>query len=120
MNNKNSNFLSKLTLIMPTYNRQSYVLRNINYWNKTGIKLIILDASQNPINKKLLESFEIDITYIHKSNSSFDDRILESFVHIKTKYAQLIGDEDFYISSAITSCINELEKRKLIDALVVV
>lgn len=101
--------LSELTLVMPTCRRQDYVFRNLEYWSKTDVKIIILDDSPKSIDKKIVDKFNKNIKYIH-SQKSYSDRLEIAANEIKTKYAQLICDDEFYIISALNACIDELEK----------
>ena len=101
--------LSKLTLVMPTYGRQNHVIRNIAYWSNTGVILLVLDASPIPIENEILKSFGENIIYIHDTNN-YNERLVNSFSKINSKYAQLICDDEFYPISAVISCIKDLEK----------
>ena len=101
--------LSKLTLIMPTSRRQEYALRNMQYWSNTSVTLIVLDNSPSPIDANLIKSFGKNIIYKY-DNRTYEKRIMGALSLINTKYTQLIGDDEFYVKSAVTSCIRELEK----------
>jgi len=101
--------LSKLTLVMPTCRRQDYAIRNMRYWSNTGVVLLVLDDSPNPIEESIIKSLGSNIYYRHET-SSYTNRIVNAFPKINTKYAQLICDDEFYIISAIISSIRELEK----------
>lgn len=101
--------LSELTLVMPTCRRQDYVFRNLEYWSKTDVKIIILDDSPKCIDKKIINKLNKNITYIH-SQKPYSDRLEIAANEITTKYTQLICDDEFYIISAISACIDELEK----------
>ena len=47
------NKLSKLTVIIPTYNRKTSIKKVINFWkNIPHIKVIILDAAINHLTKR--------------------------------------------------------------------
>ena len=100
--------LSKLTLVMPTCRRQDFVLRNIEYWSKTDVKIIILDDSPKSIENEIINKFNKNIKYIH-CQKSYSDRLEIATNEIKTKYVQLICDDEFYIISALESCLDELE-----------
>ena len=108
MNNKNL-ILEKLTLVMPTYQRQKYALRNMRYWSDTNVTLMVLDGSEDPINSKILNSFGANIVYINDP-SSIEQRLNKAHFKINTEYVALIGDDEFYVVSAVKSCIQELEK----------
>lgn len=105
----NSLELSKLTLVMPTSRRQDFVLRNISYWSNSGVTLLVLDNSPNAIEDSIIKSFGKNIIYKHDKRT-FEKRIFDSFSFINTKYSQLIGDDEFYIKSAVISSIKELER----------
>jgi len=106
---KSHSNLSELTLVMPTCRRQDYVFRNLEYWSKTDVKIIILDDSPKSIDKEIINKLNKNITYIH-SQKSYSDRLEIAANQINTKYAQLICDDEFYIISALNACIEELEK----------
>jgi len=103
--------LSKLTLVMATYGRQKHAIRNMTYWSNKGVILLVLDASPLPIEKEILKTFDKNIIYVH-DQSDYNERIVNSFSKINTKYAQLISDDEFYPISAVLSCIKELEKNE--------
>ena len=101
--------LSKLTLVMATYGRQDHAIRNMRYWSNTGVILLVLDASPKPIENEILKTFDDNIIYVHDT-SDYNERLVNSFSKINTKYTQLICDDEFYPISAVLSCIQELEK----------
>ena len=105
--------LSNLTLVMPTCNRQNFAIRNMKYWSNTNVKLIVLDDSPKPIDQSKIQSVGKNIIYVHLEKS-WAERIMCSFDLINTKYVQLIGDDEFYIISAIENCIKELENNELL------
>lgn len=109
------NNLNQLTLIMPTFQRQEYALRNMHYWSNSGVILRVLDGSSTPIENTLLNSFGENIIYKHDPRSLYE-RIGGALSVIDTKYIALIGDDEFYIISAVESCISELEKNDSIIA----
>ena len=101
--------LSKLTLVMATYGRQKHAIRNMTYWSNTGVILLVLDASPIAISNEILKNFSDNIIYVHDT-SNYNQRLVNSFSKINTKYAQLICDDEFYPISAVLSSIKELEK----------
>ncbi|MDC1014863.1 TIGR00180 family glycosyltransferase, partial [Candidatus Pelagibacter sp.] len=105
--------LSKLTLVMATYGRQDHAIRNMRYWSNTGVVFLVLDASPNPIKNKQLKNFGNNILYVH-DQSDYNERIVNSFSKINTKYTQLICDDEFYPISSVISSIKELEKNEKI------
>ena len=109
MKTKEFSELSKLTLVMATYGRQEHAKRNMAYWSNTGVILLVLDASPKPIENEILKTFDDNIIYVHDT-SDYNERLVNSFSKINTKYTQVICDDEFYPISAVLSCIKELEK----------
>ena len=102
------NLLSKLTLVIPTYNRQSYALRNMRYWSGQGATVLIIDGSDSPIPTDDLAGFSDNI-YYHYLPVSMYDRLKYSLELIETDYCALMGDDEFFLPSALQNCINELD-----------
>lgn len=102
------NQLKKLTLVVPTYERQEFALRSMRYWSDKSVSMIVLDGSVKPIDSVLLKEFGTQIRYLHKP-IGFYERLCESLDLIDTEYAALAGDDEFYIPSAVEQCINELD-----------
>jgi glycosyltransferase domain-containing protein len=100
--------LSNLTIIIPTFNRQDYALRNMSFWSSTNANIHILDGSKYEIDNSLLSKFATNINY-HHYPVSFSERIAIAASFIKTKYAVLLGDDDFFLLSGLSACIYELE-----------
>lgn len=106
------NFLKDLTLIIPTYQRHFYIKRSLKYWSKTGVKVIVVDGSKQSLNYSYIKKLNSNIKYIHNNKASFQKRILIATNKIKTKYVMLCFDDEFFILSALSSCIRKLESNK--------
>jgi glycosyltransferase domain-containing protein len=102
------NLLSKLTLVIPTYNRQSYALRNARYWSGQGATVLIMDGSDTPILTDDLAGIECNVQY-HYNNVNFEDRLNMASSYINTEYAMLCGDDEFQVYSGLIACIEFLE-----------
>lgn len=100
--------LSKLTLIIPTYNRQDYALRNMRYWSGSEATVHILDGSEKTIEHERLKDIEDNIYYHHFPVSVFA-RLEKVHELVKTKYVALLADDEFYVPSATEMSIAELE-----------
>jgi len=105
------NTLNNLTLIVPTYFRQSYALRLMRYWNDKGPKVIVLDGTDCPIPQKDLVGLGSSVVYMHNP-VSMHERIRSSLNLIETDYVALNGDDEFYIPSAVIKCIQELQRNQ--------
>lgn len=106
----NKSNLGRLTLVVPTFKRQEFALRLMNYWNDKGPEVIILDGSPDPIETTLLSRFDPRLRYIHKPVCLYE-RLAVALNLVKTDYVALAGDDEFYIPSAIESCIRELDSQ---------
>src|SRR5450830_531348 len=104
------NSLSQLTVVIPSYNRQDFLVRQCAYWSKSGATLIIADGSTKPLSEQLrgIVATATDVLYIH-SAASFVERLAEASKHIKTRYAVLLGDDEFYLHSGLASAIAKLD-----------
>jgi glycosyltransferase domain-containing protein len=99
--------LTRLTFVVPTYERRDYVLRLMNYWVDKGPRLIVMDGSAEPIEPEKLDAFAPHIQYLHRPVGIYM-RVAEALDLIQTEFVALAGDDEFYISSAVESCIEEL------------
>jgi glycosyltransferase domain-containing protein len=104
----NSNLLSKLTIVIPTYNRQSYALRNMRYWSDYGATVHVLDGSSLAISELELASLTNKICY-HHLPISISERLKLAVDFVVTEYSVMMGDDEFFVPSALESCISELD-----------
>tara|TARA_B100000989_G_scaffold83491_1_gene59810 strand:+ start:2740 stop:3816 length:1077 start_codon:yes stop_codon:yes gene_type:complete len=97
--------LEKLTIVIFSYNRQRCLQRSIDYWLNYNVKILILDGSETKLDVSHLNNK--NITYIYDPRS-LHDRLLSSINYIDTEFVMLSADDEFYLPSAISSCINFL------------
>ena len=102
--------LEKLTIIIPTYKRQIFAIRCMQYWSGKKISIIILDGSKFSVDVKILNKFEKNITYYHNPIGYYE-RILSAINLIKTDYVLLGCDDDFYIPSVLNTCIKKMNDK---------
>ena len=109
MNSDNSNLhlLKKLTIVIPTYQRQPFMLRNMQYWSGKSVKVVYLDGSKAALDPSFLTQIESNIKYIHSPVGVYE-RILSSIGFVDTEYVMLGCDDEFYIPSALNSCLIKL------------
>ena len=74
--------LNKLSIVIPTFDRQKYALRSMKYWSDNGVPQVhVLDGSKEPIEQKYLEDLGenlfllslANVTKINKYWRIFDD-----------------------------------------------
>ncbi|MDB2603312.1 TIGR00180 family glycosyltransferase [Planktomarina temperata] len=109
-NQKNST-LSMLTVVIPSYCRQDFIIRQCAHWHGSGASVIIMDGSPKPLANNMQQTIAelADITYVH-STAIIIDRIKHAATLIKTPYAVLCGDDEFLLASGLCSAIALLEQ----------
>lgn len=100
--------LSKLTIVIPTYNRQDYALRNMRYWSGSEVTVHVLDGSDKTIESGYVDNLGENVHYHHLPVSIFK-RLEKVHELVKTKYVALLSDDEFYIPSAVEASIAEME-----------
>jgi glycosyltransferase domain-containing protein len=104
--------LSELTIIVPSFNRQRFVFRQMEFWAKSNVNLHILDGSEIPLALNgRFDEFQ-KMNYHHMPFSLYERFSLASDL-IDTKYAVFLGDDEFYIPHALLSCIENIENYDL-------
>jgi glycosyltransferase domain-containing protein len=108
---KSDEVLSLLTVVIPSYGRQDFLLRQCVYWHGSGAVVLIVDGSPKPLGERaqhILSGLR-DITYLH-SPTSLKDRLKQAAKLIQTRYAVMLGDDEFFLFSGLRSAIHLLEK----------
>lgn len=103
--------LTKLTLVIPTYNRQGYVLRHMRYWSGSSVTVHVLDGGAQPIPAEEMAELAANVNYHHLPISIWD-RFGKAVDLVQTEYAALLGDDEFFLAQALQACIQELEADK--------
>ena len=101
--------LNDLTIIIFSYNRHKWLKRILSYWSNYSVKLLILDGSEKRLNEKYISSK--NMKYIHDRRGLYE-RLLSTTNYIDTKFVMLGSDDEFYLPSALLSCVNFLSKEE--------
>lgn len=103
--------LKSLTVIVPSYNRQSFLLRQIAYWQNTEAEVILLDGSPDPLSQRVREALRgiPHIQYLHIPEH-FTERLAVAGRMIDTPYTVLLGDDEFHLHSGLREAIRHLNK----------
>lgn len=99
--------LNRLTLVMPTYERQRYALRSMKFWDLRGPKILVLDGSASSLRNEELSEFGDKIEYYHWPVDMLS-RIRQSLPLVKTEFVAFLCDDEFYLPSGLEACISEL------------
>ena len=97
---------SKITIIIPTYNRRKHLKRALTYWGILPFKIIVADGSQH-VYKGTIPN---NVDYYHDSESDIYERINNALKQVDTPYSALCADDDFHTCNGILAAINFLDK----------
>ena len=118
--------LSELTIIMPTYNRPRQLERAIEYWRDIPITMHILDGALRPcfevgriVNCAAKINYHSLPTKVNeKFMGNYALRIIEGMSHIKSKYAALLGDDDYFTIRGLCESLKILSSNDKVDAVI--
>lgn len=114
---KNSNVLSNLTIICLTYERHSYIRRQIAYFYDCPINLWFMDGSKNSINFEgtNLKSGQLKWKYQHLPELNYYERLLLAVEEVETDYICLLPDDDILLKTGLEMAINNLNEYKKLE-----
>lgn len=99
----------KLSIIIPTYERPTYIARAVSYWMGSDFKVHVLDGSKQPndVIRARCEGTNIDYHWLPRSVQQRLSKITE---HIDTEYTVMCGDDEFLLKSTISTLIEHLDE----------
>ena len=110
--------LSNLTIVIPTFNRQTYLIRQIMYLSNYSVKLIIVDGSNEKISEKFINELKLckDFEYIHSIEMSYVERIKFATKKVKTNFAMCLAEDDFLVFTGVNKAIDILKNDNSLSA----
>jgi glycosyltransferase domain-containing protein len=111
--NKISVNLSKLSIVIPSYERHTFLLRQCMYLYGSGATIFLIDGSTKPLNEeiqKFLNQLE-NVNYIHMPGSVVSRLRFVSNL-INTQYTVTSNDDDFLLCSALNEAIENLDSNQ--------
>ena len=110
--------LSDLTIVIPTYNRQKYLIRQIMYLSNYSVKLIIVDGSNKKISEKFINELKFckDFEYIHSMEMSYVERIKFATKKVKTNFAMCLAEDDFLVFKGVKKAIDVVNNDNSLSA----
>jgi glycosyltransferase domain-containing protein len=108
--NFNAVDLSKLTIVIPTFERPDFLLRQIRYMANWNVRIIIIDGSEVPLSAELLIILKDlpHIDYRHRQ-LSYVARLSSIVNEVVTPYVMCLADDDLYLQTGLLHAINKLE-----------
>lgn len=96
-----------LTLICPTYQRHHCLERSYRFWgNRIELCVLYADGSEHSFPSANVQPENIQ--YFHQP-VSFPQRLFNMLKLVKTPYVCIVGDDEFYIPSSLSSCVEFLD-----------
>jgi glycosyltransferase domain-containing protein len=95
-----------LTVCILTRNHPENLIRQINYYSKHNIQLIILDASDRPF----IQPIHSMVEYHHVADWRYHKRLIFLRECIKTQYMVLQADDDFHGTRGLLKNLNFLSE----------
>jgi len=109
--------LKGLTIVIPSFNREDFLKRTLSYWSGKEPIIIVLDGSWKALSNEFLETLGKNILYLHSPNLPYQKRLFQLDNLIKTKYCMLHADDEIFLPSGLSRCIEEIESNNLISCL---
>ena len=102
--------MGRITVIIPSYERQDFLLRQMAYWGGEAASVVIVDGSRESLSGDILEalSTQPNIEYLHRP-TDIASRLRVASGHIHTPYAVTLGDDEFHLKSGLSRAIEKLE-----------
>lgn len=105
-----------ITLLIPTLNRPEFLLRELHYYQSVNFrgKIFIGDSSEATVAEKIKNSLRqfdnlLEIYYYPLPGYNIAHALKAMTDKVTTKYAAVIGDDDFFIPSGLGRCIEFLD-----------
>lgn len=99
--------LSRVTIVVPTYGRPQFVLRQFAYWRNSDANVVIFDGSPLPAPIPPTMSHP-NIRYVH-SGGSFPSRIVTAGEYVSTPYCAMLSDDEFFTFSGLRASLSKLD-----------
>jgi glycosyltransferase domain-containing protein len=103
--------LRDLTIVVATFERPKFILRQVKYLSNLNAQVIITDGSKRPLSSNLLSMIEKlpHIQYVHNERS-YVERVSSIANEINTPFAMCLADDDLYLQTGLFSAIRKLEE----------
>lgn len=109
--------MMKCTVVIPTYNRPTYLKRVLSYYHQYGndLPIIIADSSSEEnkrLNREIISSFhDTSFSYLDKYDTNTHPfyKIIDALQQLSTEYCVLCADDDFVTLNGINQSVDFLE-----------
>jgi glycosyltransferase domain-containing protein len=106
-----------LTIVVPTRDRPTFILRLLRYYSKLGVKIQIIVCDSSTPDKQLksstIESLlktGLNLRYdVYPADTPFTEKLLKTVKSVETEYIVLGADDDFFIPKTLTDAVDFLD-----------
>jgi glycosyltransferase domain-containing protein len=111
---RNSDILSRLTIICLTYNRHEFIRRQIAYFYDCPVNLRFMDGSKTSIklDDTNLKTGQLKWNYQHFPDLNYYERLLLASEEVETEFICLLPDDDILFKTGLETAINNLDNCK--------
>ena len=101
--------LSDLTVIIPSYERGEFLLRQLVYWAGTKARVVLMDGSAAPLPEEVVSLIEErpEFVYVHRPGG-IAKRLNEACGFITTPFTVLLADDEFHLRRGLGRAIEFL------------
>ena len=105
--------LERLTILVPTRERQDFLIRLVAVWGGTPVRLVLVDGSDHSISAAHREVIELaeNVSYVH-SPLSYPERMKLAGSFVSTPYAVLSGDDEFLLPAGLAAAVRLLDQER--------
>ncbi len=105
--------LSELTLIIHTFERKDFLLRQIAYLSAWKVNIEIVDGSKLPLDDLSVEYVNQfpNINYLHLALPVLD-RIVDAAKRIRTPFVMCLADDDLFLQGGLAAAIDSLKRNE--------
>lgn len=98
-----------LSVMIATYQRPIYALRNMHLLDQTGARVHVLDGSSDPIAPSRLNGLSSRVNYVHLP-VPYEERMAHAMDVLETSYCVSVSDDDMHLPSGLAASLDALEQ----------
>lgn len=99
--------LDELTIVIPSFEREPYLLAQLDFWGAQGVRVIAIDGSPSPLAHEFIDSLPTTTNYVH-CVAPMVARLRLASTLITTRFVTLLADDDFHLPQALHDSVSAL------------
>jgi glycosyltransferase domain-containing protein len=97
-----------VTILIPTHNRHPYLGRILDYYDKSGLPVIVADSTPTAF---FFEGNRQDC-YLHLPGVNLSAKLDLALQKVRTPYVVICADDDFLIIDGVAVCVDFLQRHE--------